>query len=186
MIPIQVLGTGLIPRIGVLAPKREPFMADRMLIATIMSTPGLTVNFVNPETGATTQLTRKNMDRIIAKWTGYKKGAKVETKTSTVTPPAPEQKPTPPAPPVTPPAGNHQNNQNTTVTDEKKAPATETPAAATPAAQTEDKKEEAVKEEAKEDTKTSTPPAGQQNGNNQNKNKNNGGFKPVTQDDKKK
>ena len=76
MIPIQVLGTGLIPRGYGLAPRTKPFMADRLLIGTILATPGLIVNFVNPETGAVTKITSKNMDRLISKWSGWTGKAK--------------------------------------------------------------------------------------------------------------
>lgn len=203
MIPIQVLGTGLIPRIGVLAPRLEPFKADRTLIATIMSTPGLTVNFVNPETNATTKLTRQNMDRIIAKWSGYgtkkttaQKDANHDQKSAAdlgvntgspanfgnSTPPSP---PTPPAPPV-------KEAEKTEPATEKKDPASTTTGAEKPAEKAEEAKGEPAKEEPKEESKdeqktdekgaASTQPNHQQN---QNQNKGNT-FKTVINDSKKK
>ena len=36
MLKIRVLGSGLIPRIGTLAPKKEPFLADANLIQIIL------------------------------------------------------------------------------------------------------------------------------------------------------
>ena len=50
MVKIQVLGNGLIPRMGMLAPITEPFPVGRMTAATILQTsPNLTVNYLNPK-----------------------------------------------------------------------------------------------------------------------------------------
>jgi len=67
---IQVLGSGLIPRECGLAPRLEPFEADRTLIATILSTPGLTVRYRNPEDGQMHSITPKNMQYV---WDRYSK-----------------------------------------------------------------------------------------------------------------
>ena len=48
MLKIQVLGTGMIPRLGVIAPRIEPFMADLTWISLILSTPGLEINYIDP------------------------------------------------------------------------------------------------------------------------------------------
>lgn len=68
MLKIQVLGNGMIPRGYGLAPRLEPFPADLTLIKTIMSTHGLTVNMLNPETGNFVKLTPKNVDKM---WKSY-------------------------------------------------------------------------------------------------------------------
>ena len=175
MIPIQVTGSGLIPRINTLAPRLEPFFADRTLIATIMKTPGLTVNFVNPGTGVITKLDRQNVDRIYKKYdsTSTKKGDVPAGKR----PAAPATKPaapiTPPVPPATPPITPPPAPAPEVKKEEPKAPA---PPVQTPPAPE-------VKDETKEgstDKKAEQP--GQQKGN-QNGKPN--GFKPVITDDKK-
>jgi hypothetical protein len=62
MVKIQVLGNGLIPRIGLLAPITEPFTVGRMVAATIIQTsPNLTVNYLNPADGKFYPLTRQNV-----------------------------------------------------------------------------------------------------------------------------
>lgn len=63
MLRIQILGKGLIPRGMGLAPKKTPFPADLNLIRTIISTPGLKVNYINPLTGALSPITRENCQR---------------------------------------------------------------------------------------------------------------------------
>lgn len=64
MLKIQVLGKGLIPRGYGLAPRLNPFPADLILIGTILSTPGLTVNYLNPDTNKMCPLTKDNLKRI--------------------------------------------------------------------------------------------------------------------------
>ena len=65
MVKIQVLGNGLIPRIGQLAPITEPFPVGRMVAATILQTsPNLTVNYFNPKDGTFHQLTKQNITRV--------------------------------------------------------------------------------------------------------------------------
>ena len=49
MLKIRVLGSGLIPRIGTLAPKKEPFLADANLIQIILYTKGLKPQYFDPE-----------------------------------------------------------------------------------------------------------------------------------------
>lgn len=71
MLKIQVLGTGMIPRGMGLAPRKAPFKADYTLIATIMNTPGLKVNFLNPETNKFQSLTPQNIKRMWDKYANW-------------------------------------------------------------------------------------------------------------------
>lgn len=65
MVKIQVLGNGLIPRMGILAPITEPFPVGRMTAATILQTsPNLTVNYLNPNDGKFHALTNQNITRV--------------------------------------------------------------------------------------------------------------------------
>lgn len=65
MVKIQVLGNGLIPRMGILAPITEPFPVGRMTAATILQTsPNLTVNYLNPKDGKFHALTNQNITRV--------------------------------------------------------------------------------------------------------------------------
>lgn len=64
MLRIQVLGKGLIPRGYGLAPRLDPFPADLMMIATILNTNGLTVNYIHPEDGKPRLLTKANVKRV--------------------------------------------------------------------------------------------------------------------------
>lgn len=68
MIKIQVLGTGMIPRDLGIAPRKEPFYADRDIIYTILSTPGLRINYLHPEDGRLLPLTRENMKKVLDKF----------------------------------------------------------------------------------------------------------------------
>lgn len=73
MLKIQVLGKGLIPRGYGIAPKKTPFPADLTLIGIILSTPGLKVNFLNPETNVFSPLTRENYQRTYKKYENYRR-----------------------------------------------------------------------------------------------------------------
>ena len=68
MLKIQVLGHGLIPRGHGLAPCKEPFPADLMLIKIILSSPNLKVKMVHPGDGHLLDVTRKNVDKL---WAAY-------------------------------------------------------------------------------------------------------------------
>lgn len=68
MIKIQVLGTGMIPRDLGIAPRKEPFYADRDIIYTILNTPGLRINYLHPEDGRLLPLTRENMKKVLDKF----------------------------------------------------------------------------------------------------------------------
>ena len=68
MLKIQVLGQGLIPRGHGIAPKKEPFPADLTLIGLILGTPGLKMNYINPETNQLAPLTRDNYQKVYAKY----------------------------------------------------------------------------------------------------------------------
>lgn len=68
MLKINVLGTGMIPRGLGLAPRIEPFNADRMLIYTILNTKGLSVNYFNPDKKRMEPLTKKNLQKVFDKY----------------------------------------------------------------------------------------------------------------------
>lgn len=71
MLKIQVMGKGMIPRDYGLAPRIEPFFADRTLIATILSTPGLKVNMIHPDDNHPIQLTNQNLKRMWDTFSDY-------------------------------------------------------------------------------------------------------------------
>lgn len=68
MLKIQVLGTGMIPRLGVIAPRIEPFMADLTWISLILSTPGLEINYIDPTDYSVHPLDRKKFREIYKKF----------------------------------------------------------------------------------------------------------------------
>lgn len=165
MLRIQVLGKGLIPRGLGLAPRKEPFMADFTLIATILATPGLKVNMLHPEDGHAIELTNNNLKRNWDKYANYQKKAN--------TPAAPQTAPV--APIQTPAAPQTTEYQNV----DEKVP---------------EKVEEKVEEKSQQDH-TNQNQAQKYNNNNQyqgnknqngQKNGNNNSFKPVTNDGKNK
>lgn len=174
MLKIQVLGKGLIPRGYGLAPKKNPFPADLILIETILKNPGLKVRMMHPDDGHFVDVTTKNVKRL---WDAYsdkytkdpKDGmhGKVSTNVAPVKPVAPkvEQKEEPVAP-----------------TDVLK-PQVETPV-------TEEVKEETKPVESKEEEKQETKTEEKQDGfksmtntnydnNKKNKHNNNNNFKPM-------
>ena len=64
MLKIQVLGNGLVPRMGRLAPIKDPFPADRTLIGTILSISKMKINYLDPKTNKLHPLTRENFNDI--------------------------------------------------------------------------------------------------------------------------
>ena len=82
MIPIKVNGRGLIPRGHGIAPK-SLVKADMQLVQLILGTPGLSMEFVNPETGTLTPITRTNYIEIFE---SYESRKKVEVKTENKAP----------------------------------------------------------------------------------------------------
>ena len=166
MLKIQVLGKGLIPRGYGLAPKKNPFPADLILIETILKNPGLKVRMMHPDDGHFVDVTTKNVKRL---WDAYsdkytkdpKDGmhGKVSTHVAPVKPVAPKVEPKE-EPVVTP-------------TDVLK-PQVETPVT------------EEVKEEDKQETKTEEKQDGfkpmtntNYDNNKKNKHNNNNNFKPM-------
>ena len=67
MLKIRVLGSGLIPRIGTLAPKKEPFLADANLIQIILYTKGLKPQYFDPAKESFADLTLVNFKKVYAK-----------------------------------------------------------------------------------------------------------------------
>lgn len=92
-VKIQVLGHGLIPRGYGLAPRKEPFPADPLLIGTILQA-GFKVNALNPVTGKFEEMTKKNYRQMYNRLDGAKPVVKQEEKK--------------PEPPVDPNAGKKQ------------------------------------------------------------------------------
>lgn len=68
MLKIKVFGKGLVPRIGTLAPIKEPFYADYRAIADILDAPRLTVEYFNPETKKFTKLTKETLKSVSDKY----------------------------------------------------------------------------------------------------------------------
>nr|DAP16807.1 MAG TPA: hypothetical protein [Caudoviricetes sp.] len=68
MLKIQVLGSGMIPRLNVIAPRKEPFMADLNWITLILSTPGLEINYINPMDNSIHGLDRTNFREVYEKF----------------------------------------------------------------------------------------------------------------------
>lgn len=69
---IQVLGTGVIPRGLGLAPRKEPFNADLLLIQTILASPcKFKVKMVHPASGQLIEVTRKNLKNLWDKYSNY-------------------------------------------------------------------------------------------------------------------
>jgi len=68
MLKIRVLGKGLVPRIGALAPIKEPFYADYRACADIMRARGLTVEYFNPDTNKFAKLTPENIKAVSDKY----------------------------------------------------------------------------------------------------------------------
>lgn len=166
MLKIQVLGKGLIPRGLGLAPRKEPFMADFTLIATILSTPGLKVNMLHPEDGHAIELTNSNLKRNWDKYANYQKKSVAPTQQQTA-PVAPVQTTT--APQITEPQITEPQNAEEKVND---------------------KVEEKVDDKSQQDHTNQNQQNNNQNQGNKNqngqKNGNNNGFKPVTNDGKNK
>lgn len=72
MVKIQVLGQGMIPGIGTVAPHKSPFEADYKLITRIMRHGSLEVRIQNPITKAFIPLTASNAKRMYETWNDYK------------------------------------------------------------------------------------------------------------------
>lgn len=132
---IQVLGKGLIPRGYGLAPRKDPFNADLTLIQTIMSTPGLIVNYIRPEDNKPIKLDRTNVKRVWDKYNNPAKkyvaqGSSVVTNSRPVVPTVkhiPEPAPVPPTvKPIQAPVEESQIKENAeNPTDEEKTTASE-------------------------------------------------------------
>jgi len=65
---IQVLGRGLIPFGLGLAPHKQFFWADKLLIQTILSDSRLSVNMQHPDDGRIIKVTRQNLEKL---WNSY-------------------------------------------------------------------------------------------------------------------
>ena len=68
MLRIQVLGHGMIPRGLGLAPHRQLFWADKLLIQTILTDSRLSINMQHPVDGRLIPLNRTNLDKL---WDSY-------------------------------------------------------------------------------------------------------------------
>lgn len=90
MVKIQVLGQGMIPGIGTVAPHKSPFEADYKLITRIMGHGSLKVRIQNPITKAFIPLTASNAKRMYDTWDNYK-SAKTTSSTPVLHPSTPQQ-----------------------------------------------------------------------------------------------
>jgi len=64
MLMIQVLGVGLIPRGKGIAPKKEPFPADKKTIELILEHGTLIPRMFNQKTGSFITITSKNLNKL--------------------------------------------------------------------------------------------------------------------------
>lgn len=170
MLKVQVLGKGMIPRGYGLAPRLEPFPADFTLITTIMSTPGLSVNMIHPESGRVVPLTNQNVKRMYETYADYKPKQNTTPATSPAVPAAektPVSEPVKVIPPVqTPPQNEKPAPVIPPVQDKKPEAPVQQPAPE----KSEDKKDE--KKDASAENKTGD----QQKSTT---------FKPINSDDRK-
>lgn len=176
MLKIQVLGKGLIPRGYGLAPKKNPFPADLILIETILKNPGLKVRMMHPDDGHFVDVTTKNVKRL---WEAYsdkytkdpKDGMHVKVSTNIapvkLVAPKVEQK----EEPVVAPTDVLKPQVETPVTEEVKE---ETK----PVESKEEDKQEAKTEEKQDGFKPMTN-TNYDNSNKKNKHNNNNNFKPM-------
>lgn len=149
-IPIKVNGRGLIPRGHGLAPKSY-VKADLQLIQLILGTPGLSMDYIQEDTGTLIPLNRNNYldiyERYVARESAKSAGVPVSGKASEekLFPPIPS-----PIPQTTQAQSQTQNNQPTVqrVPEPMKAPE----APKTPEHKPEEKKDD-VKMETPEDKK---------------------------------
>ena len=166
MLKIQVLGKGLIPRGYGLAPKKNPFPADLILIETILKNPGLKVRMMHPDDGHFVDVTTKNVKRL---WDAYsdkytkdpKDGMHVKVSTNVA-----------PVKPVAPKA--EQKEEPVVAPTDVLKPQVETPV-------TEEVKEEDKQESKTEEKQDGFKPMTNTNYDNNKKNKhnNNNNFKPM-------
>lgn len=132
MVKIVILGNGLIPRGGGIAPRLNPFEADINLIRTSILTNGLQVYMINPDTGNKVRVTMQNYEKMYKAFDHKPAINKVATKVET--PKAPEVKPViiEPKPVETPvmelKTENHiVEKENETMVDNKETSTEETP-----------------------------------------------------------
>lgn len=90
MVKIQVLGHGMIPGIGTVAPHKSPFEADYKLITRIMNHGSLQVNIQNPITKSFIPLTASNAKRMYETWNNYKAKEAPKVATPVLHPTAPQ------------------------------------------------------------------------------------------------
>lgn len=95
MVKIQVLGSGMIPRLGTIAPKLDPFDADLEFINLILSSGGLRPRLVNPITNAKIDITSENAARLYKIWSDYKVPEKKAEPVLAPTAPVKVEPPTP-------------------------------------------------------------------------------------------
>ena len=102
-LPVKINGRGLIPRGHGLAPKSF-VKADEQLVKLIMQTPGLSMEYIQPETNTLVPITRTNYMELFESHENYlnKNTATPKPVVNPVTPPVniPPVTHTNPAPPV--------------------------------------------------------------------------------------
>lgn len=73
LLKIQVNGKGLIPRGYGIAPRKSLINAtDLSFISLVLNTKGLTVKYLNPQSGRLEELTKKNLNKVWAAYSSYK------------------------------------------------------------------------------------------------------------------
>ena len=92
-LPIKVNGRGLIPRGHGLAPKNF-VKADEVLVQLIMQTPGLSMEYIHPDSNTLTKITRTNYQELFAAHEAYLNGGNKPKSTPSVSNPAPVNPPT--------------------------------------------------------------------------------------------
>lgn len=116
MVKIQVLGSGMIPRLGTIAPKLDPFDADLEFINLILSSGGLRPRLVNPITNAKIDITSENAARLYKIWSDYKIPEKKAEPVLAPTAPVVNQSPVK----VEPPVVEDKKEESVKVEEEKK------------------------------------------------------------------
>ena len=106
----------MIPRLGTLAPRLEPFPADTNTIGIILSTTGLSVRYIDPITNQLKEMDRENYREICETLGDVEYESYPVVAPETVTEPdVPPTNPTPNPPAQNPPEPNTpQQAQNTT------------------------------------------------------------------------
>lgn len=97
MLNVQVLGSGLIPRGHGIAPRREPFQADKNLIQLMLGVSTLEVYMINPDNNKKILITHANFEKLWATHSGKTTKPKKKPTLNRAIAPKIEDKVTPPS-----------------------------------------------------------------------------------------